>query len=111
MNKLELKTGMIAELRSGDRGMIVLNTLFNEDYIIMSQDIYIPLKSWSENLKWYENLQLEYGKRDYLERMDIIKIISPAHISKAVNFDKNLTDRNTHLAFGALHAVHYRLIE
>ena len=64
MKKSDLKTGMIVEKRSGEKGLIILNNTYDEDAIIFNENSWTPLGRYSSGLIWFGNMR----------EFDIIKV-------------------------------------
>ena len=79
MKKSELKTGMVVELRSGNRALVVKDTCCGNDAIIFADDNWIELDRYNNNLAWSFGLH------------DIISVYKPSSPNNFLNF-KTLSD-------------------
>lgn len=71
MKKQNLKTGMIAEIRSGQQGLIVLDNCYNNDALVFGETNWASLDSYNENLMWGSY------HPEIISPMDIVKIYKP----------------------------------
>ena len=88
MKKSELKTGMVVELRSGNRALVVKDNCYKQDAIIFANDNWTRLDSYSEDLLWHVGRN---ERSDYVKSYDIVKVYKPTTPNNFLNF-KTLKD-------------------
>ena len=83
MKRIELKSGMVVELRNGQKGLIILNhcydcyDYYDVDVVILASDNWKALEYYNNNLEWSGR-----GGKEY----DIIKVYKPALPCFSVEF-------------------------
>jgi tRNA(Phe) wybutosine-synthesizing methylase Tyw3 len=81
MNKVDLRNGMLAQMRDGAWGIIMKDAMMCGEY----QDVWVNI----ENGEWmrlssYDN-SMKYTNYDSDEEYDIVKVAECDHVRKAIN--------------------------
>lgn len=75
MKKQDLKTGMVVEMRNGQKGLVLLDTaLLYGDSIVFSANNWTTLEHFADDLLWYEDPDVKTG---FMKSMGIMKVYQP----------------------------------
>ena len=74
MQKQDLKSGMIVETRSGERGLIVLDNCCGQDAVIFNENNWTGLNRYNDDLIWHGD---DPDRSPVAKSVDIMKIFKP----------------------------------